>query len=293
MSSTETPRKLDPRLNAYRPDLAASNLKGKVEAANFVEGARYQVNRPLVPMREQPGPASPIVNEILFGEILWVYDTKDGWAWCQLDRDDYVGYVPLSVLTERIEVATHRVSALGTFVYRQANIKSEPLMHLGLNARLSIVGADGKMSALAGGGFIVNRHISEISKYARDFVELAERMIGVPYLWGGRTRIGIDCSGLVQLTMEAAGRECPRDSDMQRNLVGVDVSPGTDWNGLLRGDLVFWPGHVGIMADGVMLVHANAHHMAVVTEPLVTAIARIERTGSKVLCVRRPAVLVT
>ena len=291
MTSDNTSYELDPRLNAFRPDLADIRLRDKVKAERYVDGKPYQMQHPLAPMKAAPQAGTSTLNELLFGETVCVFDVTDGWAWCQLDRDNYVGYVPIPALSETITETTHRVSSWGTFVYRQADIKSEPVMHIGLNALITVSENDRKMSALAGGGYVVNRHISIKTKFARDFVALAERAIGTPYLWGGRSRIGIDCSGLVQLAMQAAGLQCPRDSDMQCEMIGEDVLIPDDLTGLERGDLVFWPGHVGIMADGVMLVHANAHHMAVVTEPLATAAARIEKTGDKITRVKRPTKL--
>ena len=184
----------------------------------------------------------------------------------QLQRDKYVGYVPLDALSREILAPTHRVRALGTFIYALPDIKSPPLMHLSLNAELSVADRDERFCALEGGGYVVSRHVIEIGRHAQDFVEIAERLIGTPYLWGGRTRLGLDCSGLVQIALEAAGIAAPRDTDMQQAELGRDVPVADVAEGLRRGDLVFWKGHVGIMADSMTLVHANAHHMAVTAE---------------------------
>ncbi len=289
MAESGTLQSLDSRINAYRPDLAALHLRGQVEADKFVEGTDCQIARPIVPMRAHPYPEAEIVNEALLGDLVTVYENRDGWAWCQRRRDGYVGYVHTNTLSGEITPTTHRVSALGTFLYRTPEIKSGALMHLSLNSLLSIVGTHGTMSEVRQGGFVVTRHLRQQDSYSLDFIDVAERMIGVPYLWGGRSRIGIDCSGLVQVSMEAAGLDCPRDSDMQREIPGDNVRFSDDLSDLQRGDLVFWPGHVGIMSDGMMLVHANAHHMAVVTEPLITAVHRIEKAGDKLALIRRPA----
>lgn len=282
---------LDPRRNVFRGDLAAQNLYGKVNAPRYVSGLRFQVIRPSVPLRRLPRAQAGFETEALFGEHVVVYDEADGWSWVQLERDGYVGYVPASALSQEVLAPTHRVAALGTFVYPAADIKAPPLMHLSINAELTIAETDEGFARLARGGFVVQRHISEVSRHARDFVEVAERFLATPYLWGGRTRMGIDCSGLVQIAMEAAGLSAPRDSDMQQSEIGATILVPESLEGLRRGDLLFWRGHVGIMTDGVMMVHANAHHMAVAAETLPEAVARIARGGSELIAVKRPATL--
>ena len=277
----------DPRRNAWRQDLAADSLRGIVDAPRYAEGAIRQLLRPHIAMRRRPDPKLSFDNEVLFGELVTVYDERDGWSWIQLMRDGYVGYVPSDGLAPAGKPATHRVQALGTFIYPAADIKAPPIMPLSLNARVTVVGSDDRFSEIATGGYIISRHLSELTKPARDFVEVVERFLGVPYLWGGRSRLGLDCSGLLQLGLEAAGIHAPRDSDMQQAELGTDMLIPKDLDGLQRGDLVFWPGHVGIMSDAVMMVHANAHHMAVAIEPLEVAARRIERTGSKIAAIKR------
>lgn len=278
----------DPRRNAWRDDLAAESLRGVVEVPRYETGEACRVARAAVALRRQPDPALGLETEILFGETVTVYDRADGWAWVQATRDQYVGYVPADVLEPAGDPATHRVAAIGTFLYGAPDIKSPPLMHLSINSPLVVAEQADRFCHLATGGFVVARHVAPLDKLARDFVDVAERLIGVPYLWGGRTRIGVDCSGLVQLALEAAGLACPRDSDMQSAEVGTSLLLPDTLDGLRRGDLVFWPGHVGMMIDAVMLLHANAHHMAVVAEPLSTVVQRNDRAGLDISAVKRP-----
>ena len=278
----------DPRVNAWRPDLAAKDLQGVVEAPRYVAGRPARVVWPLVPVRRNPVAAAGLETELLFGETVAVYDEAEGWAWVQADRDRYVGYVPAAALDESASaVPTHTVTSLGTFVYPGADIKTPPLMMISLGSMVALTEQIERFSRLATGGFVINRHIGELSRPARDYVEIAERFVGTPYLWGGRSRIGLDCSGLLQVSMQAAGARVPRDSDMQERALGRMVQVQANFDGLERGDLVFWKGHVGIMVDGVIMVHANAHHMAVVAEPLHEAAMRIAKGGSQISSIKR------
>ena len=180
------------------------------------------------------------------------------------------------------------VRAIGTFLYPEPDIKSPPWMHLSITASLAIAEEGPTFCRLADGRHVPTRHIIDRTRFAADFVAIAERFVGIPYAWGGKTRLGVDCSGLVQVAMQAAGHVCPRDSDMQQAEIGDAVTISEHLDNLQRGDLVFWKGHVGIMTDGFMLLHANAHHMAVVLEPLKTAVDRIARAGSPITAIRRP-----
>lgn len=284
---------LDPRRNAFRGDLAAQSLYGKVAAPRYSAGVPSQVNRSALPLRQRPAAAAGFDTEALFGETVTVYDEADGWVWVQLDRDGYVGYVPSGTLSTDVHIPTHRVRALGTFVYPVPDIKAPPLMHLSINSLLNVVDADENFHKLRGGGFVVSRHVMTIDRVERDFVEIAERFMGTPYLWGGRTRVGIDCSGLVQVALEAAGYACPRDTDMQQAELGQPVQVRPDLEGLRRGDLVYWKGHVGIMIDGVMLLHANAHHMLVSVETLPETASRVAKTGTQIVAIKRLPALST
>jgi cell wall-associated NlpC family hydrolase len=274
---------LDRRLNAYRDDLAARSLEGNVTAPRYVEGVRRRVVTGLASVRRTPAPSSRQDTEALFGETLTVYDTRDGWAWVQLAKDGYVGYVTEAALGPA-HAATHKVTALRTFLYPEPDIKSPTVAALSLGSELEVMEDAGSLLRLATGGFVVARHTAPIGQFAPDFVAIASRLAGVPYLWGGRSTKGLDCSGLVQLAMHASGLDCPRDSDMQAKALGAVLAKDEP---LRRGDLVFWPGHAGIMADEARMLHANGHHMETVIEPLAEAVARIAGTGTRVTSVRR------
>ena len=278
---------LDPRRNVFRPDLASKTLYGKISAPRYVQGTPAQVSRSAVPLRNRPTSSQGFATEALYGEMVNVFEERDGWAWVQLARDKYVGYVPIGTLSQQTFAPTHRVRALGTFMHPVADIKSPPLMHLSMNAEVRVVRSDDRFSEIEGGGFVITRHLVELGRYANDYVEIAERFIGTPYLWGGRTRLGLDCSGLVQVSLQAAGFSSPRDTDMQQAELGASVPLDEVRDGLQRGDLVFWKGHVGMMIDSVTLIHANAHYMAVTVETLPEAMERIAKASGPTTAIRR------
>jgi cell wall-associated NlpC family hydrolase len=265
----------DRRLTPARPDLAAAHLEGRVSAPRFVEGRTMQVFSPVADLKSGPTPDSGLDTQALCGEIVTVYDEEEGWAWSQLAADSYVGYLPAAALTQRIVAPTHRVATRGTFVYPAANMKVPTIAMLPFGAQVAVVETAGDFARIAPAGFIFTRHLAALDNHAPDFVAVAETMIGAPYLWGGKTPAGLDCSGLVQISLMAAGRDCPRDTDMQARALGSAVAIADDCSGLRRGDLVFWKGHVGIMRDADILLHANGHHMLVASEPLREARARI------------------
>ena len=275
----------DKRRHAYREDLAAEALRGLVEAERYAKGEPRQVGVPVLPLRREPRFDATLDTEALLGEIVTVYDEGEGWAWVQSSRDGYVGYMPSEGLARKIVAPTHRVAVLRTYVYPEPNGKTPPLSLLSLNALVTVTEPGGKFHALAGGGYVFAGHAVPLGESAPDYVVVAESFIGTPYLWGGRTSIGLDCSGLVQLSLEAAGHTAPRDADMQSVELGRVIDPRKDT--LRRGDLVFWEGHVGIMTSEKDFLHANAFHMAVEAEPFARARKRIKDVGYEVTCVRR------
>ncbi|HJU32082.1 MAG TPA: NlpC/P60 family protein [Hyphomicrobiaceae bacterium] len=280
---------LDPRRHAYRPDLADEALRDRIEAERFVAGEPREIIEPAIPLRGAPDPHASWTTQALYGERVTLFEAFEGWAWVQLASDGYVGYLPEAGLGPCGLPPTHRVSALATSLYFAPNFKAPAVMSLPMNAALRIKGTTGAFGRLADGRFVPLQHIAEPASPARDFVSIAETFAGVPYVWGGKTLQGVDCSGLLQVALQAAGIACPRDSDMQEAELGVPVPRPNDPGGLVRGDLVFWKGHVGIMLDAHRLLHANAHHMAVAIEPLAAAATRIADTGLQIAAIKRLA----
>jgi cell wall-associated NlpC family hydrolase len=275
----------DPRLTPARADVAAAHLKGQVEAARFVEGDARQVRVAAASIRRAPAPDAGQETQALFGEIFTIYDEKDGWAWGQAQLDSYVGYVLSSELTVPIRATSHRVIAPRTLAFSEPNLKSRPAMVLPVNAKLAIDTEDGKYKHAAGAGWTYAPHVAPLDARVTDWVGEAEKLIGAPYLWGGKSADGYDCSGLIQTALERAGIACLRDTDMQEKSLGQSIA--VDFSALKRGDLIFWKGHMGVMLDGARLLHANAFHMATAVEPLGEAVTRIEAAGYPVTSVKR------
>jgi len=239
------------------------------------------------PLRRSPQADAPLETEALFGEHVTSYDEHDGWAWAQLDRDHYVGYLPSAALGAP-SAPTHRVAMLRTHAYPGPSIKLPPRMALSLGAQLKIVAREGDFAVAEDGSYLWSLHLAEPSARELDFVAVAERFLDTPYLWGGRTSEGIDCSGLVQTALTAAGVAAPRDSDMQEKALGEPLAVEDLGSPLARGDLVFWKGHVGIMRDPLTLLHANGWHMKTASEPLAQARERIAANGGgEVTSIRR------
>lgn len=274
---------LDTRLHAVRGDLADVRLQGRVAAERFVEGRLARVVSPLADLRRRAARDAPLETQALFGEGVRVFEeTEEGWSWVQLEADSYVGWMETEALAAPGALRTHRVAAPRTLVFPGPDIKLPPLFALPMGAWVAARGEaedrNARYRLVEPFGAVVEQHLCEAGARAPDFVAVAERFLGAPYLWGGKSTLGVDCSGLVQVSLAMAGVEAPRDADMQEAFAEA-IDPAAPRR---RGDLVFWRGHVGIMLDETRLLHANAHHMMTAVEPLAEAAARYSAKGSPV-----------
>ncbi|PIB23067.1 hypothetical protein BFP76_08550 [Amylibacter kogurei] len=228
-------------------------------------------------------PDGSLQRQLLCGEGFIVSDEKNGWAKGARSTDGYAGYIRIDDLAGWAD-PTVRVRDLGAHVYSRPEIKTIPLRHLPYQSELTIIDEAGEFAELAGGGFIHQAQIESVAIVESDYVRTAERYLGVPYLWGGNSQYGIDCSGLVSAAMRSAKIDHPADSGIQEKSLGSVIENDA---ALQRGDLIFWKGHVGLMWDETRLLHANGHHMKVAFEPLSDAIERILASGGGNVTARR------
>ena len=290
------PRELsgDVRLTPVREGVAAESLQGTVQAERFAEGKKLHITAPVCVLKREPNDSAAIDSQLLYGERFIAYGEKDEWLWGQAPRDHYVGWIRKKAVAEGHLNVTHQVMSRGTFLYSKADMKSQPVMkipmasHLVVTDRVTVRDTDYLKTSR---GWLIKKHVRSLSKSARDFVMVGESMLGMTYLWAGRSTFGIDCSGLVQLAMQMAGIAVLRDTDMQEATIGEAVELAPDLSGLKRGDLIFWSGHVGMMRDSENLLHANGHTMTVFSEPLESAVKRISYLYGAPSSVRRPFAL--
>ena len=278
---------MDPRTTPANGHAAASELRGVVQATRYVKGTVRTVQQPLVNLSDKPRGAR--TSQLLYGEAFRVIDERDGFAFGQAMRDGYCGWV-LAAALGRQEAPTHWVAAPATHLYPKPAVKAPPETAIFFGSQLRVTSDQGDFLKVSTGHFVPAAHLRPVRARFGDPVAVADLFLGTPYLWGGASRWGIDCSGLVQAALVATGRECPRDSDQQMATLGRDLMEG---EAPARGDLVFWRGHVGLLSAEDMLLHANAHHMAVAYEPFAQAVERIrmgdlDGTGSgEVIAIKR------
>lgn len=282
---------LDPRLNAFRPDLADFRLEGQVDAGHYVEAKAARVTAAVLDVRRAPSEDAGLDTQFLLGERVRVFESKGGWSWVQGVRDCYVGYVRGADIGPVAIKPTHEVCAPRTFAYREPDMKTRALRALSMGSAVSIAGmTETRGTAYAvtdDGEAIVAQHLRPIEPRREDPVAWAEALLGTPYLWGGTSGFGVDCSGLVQLSMRMAGANVLRDTPMQEAAIGTAIDRKRD--GLRRGDLVFWKGHVAIVTDdGRTIIHASGASMDVTREPLAAAIERIGAVYGLPTSYRRP-----
>ncbi len=282
----------DPRVTAHRGDLADIALAGKMFAPHYAEAMPMRCSAPKAMIRKAGGKNYEAISELLHGEDFQLLDVSGDWAWGYCVLDGYVGYLPVHALQHQRKTPqpTHLISARAALIFIEPDIKSGVIKRLPMGARLACGEASecGKFLK-TGKGFVHIRHVQKfgakvIFDGTNSAADLAEQLIGAPYLWGGRSGDGLDCSGLIQTIFSITGLNVPRDSDQQMASMGKDILDGDD---LRRGDLVFFPDHVGIMADGEKLIHANAYWMRVVSEPLGEVVTRFGSAEEKVLARRR------
>jgi cell wall-associated NlpC family hydrolase len=277
----------DPRLTPAREDLAADYLRSVIKVDRYAKGVPRQVRLSYAPLHARPDTASGRLTEALMGEAVIVYEDEGGWSWCQLATDGYVGYMPSVALGDPGDEPTHKVGVLRTFIYAEPDLKSKVLGAVSLGSQVAATSTEDVFTGIEGGGWVFGEHLRPVGEMEPDYLTTAIRFVGVPYLWGGKTSMGLDCSGLVQLSLQFAGvMNCPRDSDMQAAALGEAVDP--DARLAQRGDLVFFPGHVGMVIDDGVLLHANAWDMMVSPHPLRYVVAEVaKKHPTPVTAIRR------
>jgi cell wall-associated NlpC family hydrolase len=285
---------MDPRTTPARDDLAADWLRGQVEAERYAPGTPRTVIRDGAPLRFAPDRGAGLESQLIYGEVFQVYEERDGWCWGQNLTDGYVGYVPAVDLAENIPAPDHQVAALHSHLYTEPDLKRPVAGIISMSAQVKIVDVEGKFCRIASGHWLHSRHLVSLDYSTQDFIGTALKFIGVPYLWGGRTALGLDCSSLVQMALGMAGVAAPRDTDLQEtgpNAIGslVEMDDEQDFSRLEEGDLVFFPGHVGLFVSDWRFLHANAFDMQVSLHGFSDVLDRANRDNAGVSSIRRIA----
>lgn len=270
---------MDRRLTPFSGRVALESLRGTLDAPAYVAGEAAQVALPLADLLAAPHGARD--RQVLMGDAVTVIERRDGWAFVQAEKDGYCGWLAEAALAPPV-APTHWVAAPATHVYSAPKVQAAEIATLSITARVTVTGESGAFAETPQ-GFVPRTHLRALGDWAADPATVAESLLGTPYLWGGNSRAGMDCSGLVQLSFHACGMDCPADSDLQQ-AVGV---PLPDHAPLRRNDLIFWKGHVALALDHARLIHANGHSMSVAIEGTEACIARIAAQGGGPVTARR------
>lgn len=278
----------DPRVTPSRPDLAADWLDGYLEAEHFAKPDPHSIEKDMVPLYRTPDDSQGIQSQLLYGECFDVLEDKDGWLWGQNHSDGYVGYIKKEGAIKKRTRSTHQVMNIGTWGYASRDIKSAPVQYYSFGSLLEVTDMEDRYAQLADGTYVMCGHIRALDAPDTDPISHAFRFLGVPYLWGGRSSCGIDCSALIQLCMDQCGIKIPRDTDLQQKALGKTIAANLGEAALVPGDLVFWPGHIAMLIDRTNIIHANTRSMAVSIDELAEfARWKGENDGSTITAIKR------